>query len=185
MTIPMRFARACEEILLSSGRADEEYECYALSANRGGSYLTAIGRSYAKYPHKDPERILRDLVAHTPGNEGKWFAAAKEAGFLELAIELGKMSPCDPKTLTRAVRDFIEMNPVLALETGRAALHWLEKDFDYEITRADVWAAYSNNMKAAERLGRGDKVRERIRTLVMHKEFVAQVLGRQLGLPTP
>ena len=35
---PDTLARACEEILLSSGRADEAYERDALVANRRGSY---------------------------------------------------------------------------------------------------------------------------------------------------
>jgi len=49
----------------------------------------------------------------------------------------------------------------------------------------DVWAAYSNTMKAAERPDRRDEVRDRIRALVVdHKGFVAQVLDRHLGLPT-
>ncbi len=181
---PDTIARACEEILLSSGFADEAYERYALAANRSGSYLTTYRAIVRKYPHQDPERILRDLVARTPGDKGKWFAAAKEAGFWELAIELAKASPCDPKTLTRAARDFIENNPIFALEAGVAALHWLAKGYGYEVTGADVWAAYTNTMKAAERLDRRDQVRERIRASI-DKGFVAQVLGRELGLPTP
>jgi hypothetical protein len=178
-------ARTCEDILLSSGLADEAYQRYALVVNRSGSYLTTYRAIVRKYPDKDREQILRDLVGRTPGDKGKWFAAAKEAGFLKLAIELAKASPCDPKTLTRAARDFIETNPVFALEAGLIALHWLEKGFGYEITGADVWAAYANTMKAAERLDRRDEVRERIRALTVHKGFVAQVLGRQLELPTP
>jgi hypothetical protein len=138
-----------------------------------------------KYPHKNPERILRDLVARTPGDEGKWFAAAKEAGFWELAIDLAKASPCDPKTLTRAARDFTETNPDFALQSGLAALHWLGQGYGYEITGADVWAAYSNTMEAAERLNCRDEVRERIRASIDNKGFVAQVLGRQLGLSMP
>jgi hypothetical protein len=180
---PDIIARACEEILLSSGQADEAYERYALAANRSGSYLTTYRAILRKYPHKDPERILRDLVARTPGDQGKWFAAAKEAGFLELAIELAKESPCDPKTLTRAARDFIETNPGFALGAGLAALYWLEKGYGYEITGADVWAAYANTIKAAERLDRRDEVRDRVRAMVANKGFVAQVLGRELGLP--
>ncbi len=122
---PVAIARACEQILLSSGLADEAYERYALAANRSGSYLTTYRAIVRKYPRKDSERILRDLVARTPGDEGKWFAAAKEAGFWGLAIELAKASPCDPKTLTRAARDFTESNSAFALEAGLAALHWL------------------------------------------------------------
>jgi hypothetical protein len=182
---PDTIARACEQILLSSGLADEAYERYALAANRSGSYLTTYRAIVRKYPRKDSERILRDLVARTPGDEGKWFAAAKEAGFWELAIELAKASPCDPKTLSRAARDFTESNSAFALEAGLAALHWLAQGYGYEITGADVWAAYSNTMKAAERLDRRDEVRERIRASIDNKGFVAQVLGRELGLPTP
>jgi len=181
---PDIIARACEEILLSSGRAEEAYERYALAANRSGSYLTTYRAILRKYPHKDPERILRDLVARTPGDRGKWFAAAKEAGFLELAIELANEWPCDPKTLTRAARDFIETHPGFALGAGLAALYWLGKGYGYEITGADVWAAYSNTIKAAERLDRRDEVRDRVRAMVANKGFVAQVLGRELGLTT-
>lgn len=32
-----------------------------------------------KYPNKQPEMILRDLICSTPGAEGKWFAAAKDS----------------------------------------------------------------------------------------------------------
>ncbi|MDP1869989.1 MAG: hypothetical protein Q8K61_00020 [Gallionella sp.] len=32
-----------------------------------------------KYPHKPPTEILNDLVVSTHGQEGKWFAAAKDA----------------------------------------------------------------------------------------------------------
>jgi len=45
---------------------------------------------------------------------------------------------------------------------------------------------YSHTLKAAERLDRREEVREQIRTVVVaRKGFVAQVLGRELGLPTP
>jgi hypothetical protein len=36
-----------------------------------------------------PGAILADLVETTPGEEGKWFAAAKDAGLYEEALALG------------------------------------------------------------------------------------------------
>jgi len=48
---------------------------------------------------KDKSQILSDLVATTPGEEGKWFAKAKEFARYDLALELANQSPCDPKTL--------------------------------------------------------------------------------------
>ena len=72
----------------------------------------------------DPNRrpaagILRDLIATDPGAEGKWFAAAKDAGLLDLAASLARRSPTDPRTLTRAARDFVGQAPAFAM-TWRA-----------------------------------------------------------------
>jgi hypothetical protein len=175
-------ARACEEILLSLGRSAEAYERYAIAANRGTSYVAVFRAIVRKYPAQEPQRILRDLVVRTPGQEGKWFAAAKEAGLLEMAIGLANQSPCDPKTLTRAARDFIEQNPVFAFEAGLAALRWLGEGFGFEVSGVDVWAAYSHTINAAERVGRCDEVRERVRILVTGHRFLVEVLGRELGL---
>jgi len=99
-----------------------------------------------------------------------------------MAGELANQSPCVPKTLTRAARDFVEKNPGFALTAGPAALRRLSAGYGYEVTGADVWAAYSHTMTAAEQVGRREEVRERIRALVANKRFVAQVLGGELGL---
>jgi hypothetical protein len=99
----------------------------------------------------------------------------------EQAVE----APCDPKTLTRAARDLAEEQPAFAVSAGVLALHWLVQGYGYEISGADVWAAYSSTMKAAERNGQVDEVRERVRALVASERaggFVAKILGRELGL---
>ena len=82
---------------------------------------------------------MRDQIQSTPGEEGKWFATAKEVGLLDLAIELANRSPTDPQTLTRAGRDFMDRNPVFALEAGLAALRWLGQGYGYKVNRAVVW----------------------------------------------
>jgi tetratricopeptide (TPR) repeat protein len=179
---PELIARTCEEILLSLGRSAEAYEHYAIAANRSTSYAAAYRAIARKYPEQQPAQILNDLIADTPGEEGKWFAAAKEVGLLQMAVELANQSPCDPKTLTRAARDFIDKNPVFALEAGLAALRWLGAGYGYEISGDDVWAAYSHTINAAGRIGRRDEVRERIRALVTGRRFLVEVLGRELGL---
>jgi len=163
---PARIARTCEEILLSLGRSAEAYEPYALASNRGTSNIATYRSIARKYPEREPAQILRDLIAPPPGEEGKWFAAAKEAGQIEMAGELANQSPCDPKTLTRAARDFVEKNPGFALTVGLVALRWLSAGYGYEVSGADIWAAYSHTMAAAEHLGRHEEVRERVRVLV-------------------
>jgi hypothetical protein len=103
-----------------------------------------------KYPNKKPADVFKDLVASTPGKEGKWFAAAKSAGLYDEAIELADRIPCDPKTLTRSARNMAETEPRFAVEAGVAALRWLVEGYGYEITGVDVWAAHDYTMKAAD-----------------------------------
>lgn len=89
--------QACEEILISSGLCEEAYRRYGLSAAVGNSYIARFRSVAKRYPMKDKLQILSDLIATTPGEEGKWFATAKELGFYDLALELANRSPCDQK----------------------------------------------------------------------------------------
>ncbi len=146
-------AQVCEGILLSSGLYEEAYKRYALDANQGTTNLATFRCLVKKYPLQPPFDILRDLVASQPGSEGKWFAAAKDAGFFDLAIELANKSPTDPRTLTRASRDFAEKQPVFAVSAGMAALHWMVRGYGYEITTGDVMEACSCMLKAASAAG--------------------------------
>ena len=196
----IRYAEACrspwasdgeidsfgDELLLASGRIDEAYERYGLTANRAPTYLGWFRAVRKKYPMKASRQILADLVGLTPGEEGKWFAAAKDAKLFDEAIALANRTPTDPRTLTRAARDYAEERPAFAIEAGLAALRWLASGYGYEITGADVWSAYTHTMEAAGRAGITGATRERIRNLVaaetFGERFVTTVLGRELGL---
>lgn len=162
----MSVARSCEEILLNAGRSEEAYLKYAIEANRENSFLSTYRSIAKKYPHKAPEQLLRDLIDAYPGEEGKWFATAKELGLLELALELARMGPCDPKTLTRAAEGYMETSPAFAADVGMCALVWLFKGYGYDITSADVWAAYRATIKAADACGHKEDALGRIREAV-------------------
>ena len=176
----------CEHILLSSGSIDEAYARYGVRANQGSTYLATFRAVSKKYPHKAADEILADLVGTTRGDEGKWFAAAKDAGLYDEALALARRAPCDPKTLTRAARDFAEKQPAFAVGAGLLALCWLVQGYGYEITSADVWEAYRSTLAAAERHGSGAEVKERVRNMVaaegVGERFMTKVLGRELGL---
>jgi len=179
-------ARACEELLLSSGLADEAYRRYGLTANQSETYLATFRAVAKKYAHKAAGEILADLVKTTPGEEGKWFAAAKDAGLYDDALALASHTPCDPKTLTRAARDYAEREPSFAVGAGLLALYWLVQGHGYKITGADVWDAYRATLAAADQHGSAAEVKERIRKLVAAEgageRFVTKMLGRELGL---
>lgn len=175
----------CEEILLSSGLIDEAYARYGVRANQGGTYLARFRAVSKKYPHKAAGEVLADLIRTTPGDEGKWFAAAKDAGLYDEALAVASRTPCDPKTLARAARDHTEKQPGFAVGAGLLALYWLVQGYGYEVTSLDVWDAYRATLAAAERHGSAAAVKERVRKLVAAEgageRFVTKVLGRELG----
>jgi len=158
--------QTCEQILISSGLYDEAYRRYGLSAAVGNSYIARFRSVAKRYPMKDKLQILSDLIAAAPGEEGKWFATAKELGFYDLALELTNRSPCDPKTLTRAARDYLDAEPAFALGSAVAALRWLSEGWGYEVTSVDVVEAYDRAMDAAVKLNRVDDLTKQIRQLV-------------------
>ena len=177
--------RACEEILISSGLHEEAYRRYGLSAAVGNSYISRFRSVAERYPMKDKSQILSDLITTTPGEEGKWFATAKELELYDLALELANRSPCDPKTLTRAARDYLDSEPAFALGSAIAALRWLSEGGGYEVTSIDVVEAYDRAMDAAARLSKVDNLDEWIRQLGEASDnaaaqFVRKVVQRRM-----
>ena len=181
-----QIAKACEEILLSSGLLDEAYRRYAIEANQGTTNLATFRAIAKKYPNKQPDEILRDLVSSTPSAEGKWFAAAKDAGLFALAVELITRSPTDPRTLTRAARDYAEEHPAFALAAGLAALRWISLGYGYEITGGDVLDAYTAVTKAALNAGVPtqqviEQIREMIASTQPGNSLMTAILARHLS----
>jgi len=180
-----QIAESCEAVLLSSGMADEAYRRYAIEANQGTTNLATFRAIAKKYPHILPEQILRDLVVSTPGAEGKWFAAAKDAGLFNVAIELIRNSPTDPRTLARAARDFAGDQPDFAFAAGLASLRWISLGHGYDITGLDVLDAYSAVMLASTKAGLdAQKVKAQIIELLSSaptgQQFLKTVLAHHL-----
>ena len=171
--------QACEQILISSGLYEEAYRRYGLSAAVGNSYIARFRSVAKRYPMKDKLQILSDLIATTPGEEGKWFATAMELELYDLALELANRSPCDPKTLTRAARDYLDSEPTFALGSAVAALRWLSEGWGYEVTSVEVVEAYGRAMDAAARLNMVENVNERIRRLVEASDNVSAKFVRK------
>lgn len=168
----------CEEILLTSGMVEEAYVKYAIKANQKTTYLATFRAIVKKYPDKDSGEILANLVLSSPGNEGKWFAAAKSAGLLHEAVHLANWSPCDPRTLTRAARDMKDKEPHFALEAGIAALRWLIAGYGYDITGQDVLDPCRFALEAAANIGCLNDTKDRIRKMVATDKAIDQFAGK-------
>lgn len=161
-----QITQACEAILLSSGMADEAYEKYAYEANQAGTYLATFRAICKKYPGRTAESILVDLVNRTPGDEGKWFAAAKDAKLYDVALDLARKSPVDHRTLLRAVDDFAESQSGFALNCGLIALHWICAGRAYEATMGEVRAIFDGVMKAGEIAGCQDAAMDAVKKIL-------------------
>ncbi len=178
-------AQACEEILLSSGMADDAYERYAYEANQAGTYLATFRAICRKYPGKQAETILMDLVSRTPGEEGKWFAVAKDAGLLDVALHLARQSPVDHRTLIRAAADFSGKQPDFALNCGLLALYWICAGRANDPTAGDVLSAYDHALAASDVAQCREQALQQIRSTLddfPHERLIRSVIGKSVGL---
>jgi tetratricopeptide (TPR) repeat protein len=175
-------ARFAEDVLLQAGRRAEAYACHAIAANQANSRLATYRAIAKKYPEIAPDRLLRDLIGSTPGDEGKWFATAKSQKRLDLALELAWQSPCDPKTLTRAARDHLSSQPVFAVEAALAALHWMSLGHGYELTGSDVRQAYDYAMESAQSVGQLETIQRRVDQMLAGNGPAAKWMRQVLGL---
>ncbi len=159
-------AAFCEATLLGAGRADEAYARFALAATQGHTHLDTWRALHEKYPARDGAALLEDLIATTPGDEGKWFATAHRLERFDRALELAAQSPTDPKVLLRAARDHAEDRPHFALECALRALRWLASGRLYKATDAAIDEAYARATALGAALDLGVEVRARIDALV-------------------
>lgn len=177
-------ASVCERILLAAGRSEDAYREFALPANTSSTYLATFRNIAKKYPSIEPARILGDLIRSTPGEEGKWFATAKDLGFYDLAAELARRSPTAPQTLVRAARDFNESQPRFAMEVALAALNWMIAGYGFDLTASDVFTAYRLALAAAGKLDETAETIQRIQGLLRHDQidWVSKILKPELAV---
>ncbi len=176
-------ARFAEGALLQAGRRVEAYEKYALAANRATTCLATYRLVSKKYPEIDADRLLTDLIATTPAEEGKWFATAKTLKRFDLAMQLAWKSPCDPKTLIRAARDNVERSPAFSVEVALAALHWICQGRGYELTSLDVQMAYRLASEAGDAVGQSERVALRINTMLKPTTREVRWVREMLNVP--
>ncbi len=178
--------QVCEEMLISSGAIEKAYSRYGLSAGRKNTYLAWLRNIVKKYPHKNPRDILKDLIEYTPGDEGKWFAASKSLGLLDEAAAIANLHSSDPRTLTRAARDFKEKNPSFAIQVGTAALVTIAKSGGFDITFSDINEACKHTLEAAENMGTSEQILTALRAEILQTTTgmsdVNKMVDKRLGI---
>jgi hypothetical protein len=147
--------RFCESLLLGQGRADDAYQNYGLRAANGTTNLTIYRTLIRAYPDRDRRRVLLDLI-ETRGDKGKWFAAAKDAGFFDVAIECAAAYGADPSTLVRAARDFVVKEPKFAATIALLALSSLLSGGGYDPGLAEAADAVKYLLAASREMAARD-----------------------------
>ena len=144
--------RFCEKLLIDHGRSDEAYRGYGLRAAGGTTNLTVYRSLVRTYPDRDRRQMLLDLI-ETRGDKGKWFAAAKDSGFFDIAIECAAAHGADPSTLVRAARDFCGKEPQFAATVALLALSSLLDGGGYDPSVSEVDDAVKHLLAASRQIG--------------------------------
>ena len=150
--------RFCEDLLIRHGRSNEAYRRYGLVAAGGTTNLATFRALTKRYPDRDRRQTLIDLIK-TRGDKGKWFAAAKDAGFLDIALECAELSGVDPSTLVRAARDFCDKEPRFAAVVGLLAIRHLLAGGGYDPQVSEAADAATHLLAAARQIGAVDWAR--------------------------
>ncbi|MDA0222589.1 MAG: hypothetical protein O3C11_04590, partial [Proteobacteria bacterium] len=157
-------ARFCEAILIRQGREEDAYRRFGLPTASGNTYLAMWRDLVKRYPDLDARMILVDLI-ESHGAKGKWFAAAKTAKYLDLALDCAAHSDAAPATLIRAARDFVIKEPAFAAQVGLHAIAHLLAGRGYEQSPLDIDEAVTHVMAASARIGQGDRVLRELQRL--------------------
>ena len=177
-------ARVCEAVLLAAGQREAAYRRFAVVARARQNCRQTFDALRRAYPERTPSELLDDLIAASPGHEGRWFATAISLRFHALAAEIAGRSPCDPRTLTRHAAAQLDGDPVLAGELALAAIRWLCAGQGVEIDGDDVYAAHDLARAAALRTGTQDRLRATVAALCDRPHPAAQwvhgLLAREL-----
>jgi hypothetical protein len=170
-------AQFCERILVGQGRDDEAYRRFGLPSVSGNTYLAMWRDLVKRYPDLDARQILKDLM-ESHGSQGKWFAAAKTAKYLDIALDCAAQPDAAPATLIRAARDFAIKEPAFAAQVGLHAIAHLLAGRGYEPSPFDIDEAVGYVMAAAQRIGQGDQVLRELKRLAANSAVDVRMSGR-------
>ncbi len=180
-----RIDRFCEDVLIKSGRTEEAYRRYGLKTVTSPTYLSIYRETVKRYSDRDRRQVLLDLI-EARGQRGKWFAAAKDAGFVDIALLCAQDFTAEPATLVRAARVFAAKEPKFAAEIGLLALERLLNGSGYDPGVSLVQEAFDHLMGAASRIGAQDWARQQAQRLAagpydLSRSHMRRVLAETLA----
>ena len=184
-----RIDRYCERVLREAGRIEQAYQQYGLTSATGPTFLAVYRETVRGYPEWDKRQTLLDLI-ETRGQRGKWFAAAKSAGFLDIAIECAKAHDVEPATLVRAARDFAAKKPSFAAQIALLAISHLIAGRGYEPDPALVRQAVDHLLGASSQIDARQWAMEQLAILLQQpgpsgQDIMRRCLAAKLNADAP
>ena len=183
-----RIIEFCERVLLDAGLRDEAYRRYGLLSARANTYVAVFRATTRRYPERVPRQVLIDLI-EARGERGKWFAAAKSVGFLDVALDCAHLGTTEPATLLRAARDFAESNPRFSAQIALQAISDLLAGKGYEPTTLGLSQACDHFFTASALCG-DEKTAQEILRRVLHEaeagpsdSVMCEAMRHRLGEP--
>lgn len=175
--------RFCEDILIRQGKPEEAYRRFGLPSAAGNTWIAMWRDLVKRYPERNPRALLEDLIA-LHGRKGKWFATAKTAGFLDIALDCAADIEAAPATLMRAARDFGEKEPEFAAQVAVHAIGQLLSDRGYDASPFDIDEAVGSLLTASDRINQRSWAIARLKDLVRHNhrdDLMSKRLDLQLA----
>jgi hypothetical protein len=170
-------ARFCEDILIRQGREEEAWRRFALPFATGNTFLAIWRDLVRRHPDREGRAILEDLIA-LHGRPGKWFATAKTARCLDIALACAADPEADPATLIRAARDFTNRDPAFAAEVALEAIRHLCAGRGYEPDPSDIDRAMDHLTTASRRLGRMEDAMAAVRAILTRTDPASPMARR-------
>ena len=158
-----------EALLLESGLRDQAWQDHGVAAAEDNSRVRWLKQLRERYPERSAEEVLDRLVETTPGQEGRWFAAARQAGMLTEAIALARSSPAEPATLQTALLKHAESDPTFAWDAGMLAIEGLIAGNAFDPEKIDVKGIRETLLGLAARHGWEAELRVVVEALFARK----------------
>ena len=169
----------CEGALLEAGRWEDAYTRYGRHLRTGHTYLNQYRAIVKKYPLLAPRRILQDLIAES-ANPGEWFAAARTAGQLDIALECALGGQVNPGTLATAAHDMVQAAPAFSFAVALRALELFLEGYGYDDRWMEMLKAAEALAEAAKTLGNPPSCLAQVQALVSRIRTSQDPLARPL-----
>ena len=159
-----------------------------MQSREGHTYINQYRVLAKRYPMLDTRIILLDLIEDS-ANPGEWFAAARAAGHLDIALTCALNGHVNPGTLANAAEDTILLAPEFSFAIALRALHLFLDGYGFENSRTEMLKAADAMIGAYYALNDPPYCLEQVQTLVLRvkgsKDLLAELLLSHLGRDWP